>query len=84
MTPVTFSVGPGYAPSVAWNRDAFLVAIDSVPYGAIRELRWAGVDDAGQIVTSKVIEHPTRPSRIFLQTVEWIPENVPRQRSVRH
>ncbi|PYQ29166.1 MAG: hypothetical protein DMF56_12885 [Acidobacteria bacterium] len=150
MTPVTFSVGPGYAPSVAWNRDAFLVAIDSVPYSPARELRWARVDafgnalesfstinvgpaftpprvlpfgdhflllwaqqhlfgaildrnanliegpaliaenvqavgaDAGQIVTSKVVEHPTRPSRIFLQSVEWIPENVPRRRVVRH
>jgi hypothetical protein len=151
VTPVNFPAGFGSSASVAWNRDAFLVAAGTSPSSSkFHELRWARVDpfgnvlesfstiaaDAGltpprivpfgdhflllwpqqhlfgaiidrsgnlidgpaviaeniqsfgadteQIVTSHAIEHPTRPSRIFLQSVEWTPETVRRMRSVRH
>jgi hypothetical protein len=150
VTPVAFPFGTAYAPSVAWNRDAFLVAVSPVTFSKFRELRWARVDpfgnalesfstidtplglaaprvvpfgdhflllwiqqhlfgaivdrngnlidgpaviaeniqsfgaDAEQVVTSRVSAHPTRPSRIFLQSIEWTPETVRRMRSVRH
>lgn len=151
ITPVVFPAGFGGPPSVAWNRDAFMVAVDALTFlGSVSELRWARVDafgnvlesfssinigtatllprvlpfgdhflllwlqqnlfgaildrngnliegpatiaeniqsfsaDGAQLVTSHAIAHPTRPARVFLQNVEWTPENAVRQRSVRH
>lgn len=151
ITPVTFPAGFGGVPSVAWNRDAFLVAVDIPSYaGQIPELRWARVDAFGNVLesfstinhgsaaapprvvpfgdhflllwtqqhlfgaildrngnlldgpamiaeniqsfsadgthlaTSHPISHPTHPSRVFTQSIEWAPEIVPRMRSARH
>ena len=36
-----------------------------------------------QVVSEQTISHPTRPSRLFLQSIEWTHEPAPRRRSAR-
>jgi hypothetical protein len=55
ITPLTFSVPYGYVSSIAWNKDAFLVAMrGGTPFGA--ELSWMVVDAFGNVRSHTAIE----------------------------
>ena len=61
------------------NREGFIAE----PPALIGPVSGSFAAAGAQVVTQQSIEHPTHPSRVFVQSLQWTPESNPKRRAAR-